>query len=72
MIDNDTLATIAHQVDASLTELLSRANIGVLPLSAIIVARIVMMNDEVGLSDDIRQLLVEASYYPPKNDMVMQ
>lgn len=72
MIDNDTLSTVTHQVDATITELLTRTNIGLLPLSAVFVARLVLANDEVGMSDDIRQLLVEAAHYPPKSEMVMQ
>ena len=72
MIDNETLATITHQVDASITELLTRSHIGLLPLSAIFIARLVLANDEVGMSDDIRTLLVEAAHYPPKSEMVMQ
>lgn len=72
MMDDNKLTTLTHHVDKMLTDLLSVSDVGILPLSAIIIARIVLANDEVALSNEIRDLLIEAAGYPPKKDIVVQ
>jgi hypothetical protein len=70
MVSDDDLAKLSFEVDDIITDLMKRYQIDPLSMTAVILARLVLANDNAGSGDDFRKLLVNVPDLRPKNPEV--
>jgi hypothetical protein len=70
MARDDVLLKLSSEMDDIITDIVKRYGISPLSVTAVILARLVLANDNAGSGDDFRKLLVNVPDLRPKNPEV--
>jgi hypothetical protein len=70
MARDDVLLNLSYEMDDIIADIVKRYGISPLSVTAVILARLVLANDNAGSGDDFRKLLVNVPDLRPKNPEV--